>query len=155
MRSDHPHFDFSMNTSANFDSQKALNDSIVIGKTFADKYYKQLDSNDRASLVGFYTNTSSIVWNGKKYIGLGQIKFILDQIPPSKHHIDTVDCQPSFVDNEQRFLIIVNGMVEYANDPTKRLFTQYFYVTFVRGSVYITSEIMRFVAITNKAVKHP
>lgn len=52
------------------------------------------------------------------------------------------------------FLVIVNGVVEYDNNPsTKRIFTQYFTLCEVNNSYYIMNDVMRWVAPTNRTEK--
>jgi len=116
-------------------------------------YYKALDGN-RSALAEAYEH-AKVLWNGTPYVGKDQIGTLLGSLPSSKHLVQTIDCQPSsFGGSIVSFLVIVNGVVEYDNNPsTKRIFTQYFTLCEVNNSYYIMNDVMRWVAPTNRTEK--
>eukprot|EP01027_Heterolobosea_sp_BB2_P005551 GEZU01008473.1.p1 GENE.GEZU01008473.1~~GEZU01008473.1.p1 ORF type:complete len:142 (-),score=21.64 GEZU01008473.1:146-571(-) len=101
-------------------------------------YYNNLDSN-RSAVTSLYKDPSIVIWNGSQIAGTASIDAFLTQLAPTKHIIDTIDCQPIIQPSVQLdadkarstyMLINVTGSVLYGvgenRQKSKRLFAQTF-----------------------------
>jgi hypothetical protein len=113
-----------------------------------------MDGN-RGALQDLYRDTTMTLWNGKPYVGTQQIGPLLGSLPKSKHTVDSVDCQQSMNGTSVNYVVSVDGMVDYENNPARRIFTQYFYLNQMDNKLYIASDTFRWVSITNKKDKPP
>ncbi|XP_055804132.1 nuclear transport factor 2B-like isoform X2 [Solanum dulcamara] len=71
-------------------------DPDAVSKAFVDYYYSTFDTN-RTGLASVYQESSVLTFEGQKYQGTQSIADKLTGLPfqQCKHHINTVDCQPS------------------------------------------------------------
>jgi len=73
--------------------------SIEIATRAADHFtrlfYTTYDSDTRlADLPQFYRPTSSLTWNGTPFSGVDGIRSLIENMPPTKHEIQSFDCHP-------------------------------------------------------------
>lgn len=73
--------------------------SIEIATRAADHftrlYYAAYDSDTRlVDLPQFYRQSSSLLWNGKPFQGLDGLRQLIQNMPMTKHDIQSFDCQP-------------------------------------------------------------
>lgn len=73
--------------------------SVEIANRGADEflrvYYATYDSAQRAEgVLKFYRETSHLTYNGTAVTGSEAIKSLLEQIPRSKHEVQSYDCHP-------------------------------------------------------------
>jgi len=62
---------------------------------FTRLYYAAYDSDTRVvDLPKFYRESSSLLWNGKPIQGLDDLQRFIQNMPPTKHELQSFDCQP-------------------------------------------------------------
>ena len=62
---------------------------------FVHLYYEAHDSKDRLDLLPkFYRESSSLVWNGNPVQGVEGVHKLLQDMPRSKHEVQSFDCHP-------------------------------------------------------------
>ncbi|KAJ9092552.1 hypothetical protein QFC21_006783 [Naganishia friedmannii] len=78
---------------------------------FVKAFYKSMDNVvERLPLLGqFYTDRSTLTWNGTKRTGLAEIGDLLANVPPSASEVLSVDCQPIAGTPFPRLLVTVQG----------------------------------------------
>eukprot|EP00914_Ancora_sagittata_P015541 GHVO01030842.1.p1 GENE.GHVO01030842.1~~GHVO01030842.1.p1 ORF type:complete len:116 (-),score=1.34 GHVO01030842.1:313-627(-) len=74
-------------------------DDISIATRAADKftqlYYSTYDSVSRlADLHNFYRPGSSLTWNGNPLQGAEGVRSLTENMPPTKHDMQSFDCHP-------------------------------------------------------------
>lgn len=73
--------------------------SIEIATRAADHftrlYYTTYDSDTRlADLPQFYRPTSVLTWNGEPFSGVDGTRALIENMPPTKHEVQSFDCHP-------------------------------------------------------------
>lgn len=73
--------------------------SIEIATRAADHftriYYTAYDSNTRLDdLPKFYRPSSSLTWNGKPFQGADGLRQLIENMPSTKHEVQSFDCHP-------------------------------------------------------------
>ena len=81
--------------SAGPSSEMADTVSVVAegGDQFAKMFYSSLDTN-RQDLKHLYHDESKVVWNGQPLLGREKVSAFLIELPPSRHELSSLDCQP-------------------------------------------------------------
>ncbi|KAL5972749.1 Nuclear transport factor 2B [Asimina triloba] len=115
----------------------------IVAKAFVDHYYNVFDTN-RPSLPSLYQPTSMLTFEGQKIQGVEEIARKLVELPfdQCKHHISTVDCQPSTFGGG--ILVFVSGSVQLLGEEHQLRFSQMFHlVPTVEGSFFVQNDIFR------------
>ncbi|KAF9074922.1 NTF2-like protein [Rhodocollybia butyracea] len=91
-------------------------DDISIATRAADKftqlYYTTYDSPSRlADLPNFYRPVSSLTWNGKPLQGPDGLRQLIENMPPTKHEMQSFDCHPIPGASPPSLLVTVSGTV--------------------------------------------
>ena len=63
------------------------------GDQFAKMFYSSLDTS-RQDLKHLYHDESKVVWNGQPLLGREKVSAFLNELPPSRHELSSLDCQP-------------------------------------------------------------
>jgi NTF2-related export protein 1/2 len=84
------------------------------GEQFPKLFYQTLDNN-RQHLPGFYTDGSTVVWNGNLYKGTRAVVEFYSSLPNSNHMLLSVDCQPmrGQQSGEAKLLVSCAGQVTF------------------------------------------
>ena len=100
-------------------------DPDTVAKAFVEHYYNMFDSN-RAGLANLYQDASMLTFEGQKTQGSQNIVAKLTALPfhQCKHHITTVDCQPS--GPAGGMLVFVSGNLQLAGEQHALKFSQVF-----------------------------
>ncbi|KXN88873.1 NTF2-related export protein 1, partial [Leucoagaricus sp. SymC.cos] len=86
---------------------------------FTRLYYAAYDSDTRlADLPKFYRESSSLLWNGKPFQGLDDLRQLIQNMPMTKHEIQSFDCQPVPGTSPPSLLVIVSGNVTHGRGPS-------------------------------------
>ncbi|KAF5352724.1 hypothetical protein D9756_005878 [Leucocoprinus leucothites] len=86
---------------------------------FTRLYYAAYDSDARlADLPKFYRESSSLLWNGKPFQGLDDLQRLIQDMPMTKHEIQSFDCQPVPGTSPPSLLVIVSGNVTHGRGPS-------------------------------------
>ncbi|KAI5449697.1 hypothetical protein NCC49_004158 [Naganishia albida] len=99
-------------------------DDVEIASTaaihFVKAFYKSMDNVvERLPLLGrFYTDRSTLIWNGTKATGLMEIGDLLKDVPPSHNEILSVDCHPIAGTPFPRLLVTVQGSATHLPPAT-------------------------------------
>lgn len=98
-------------------------DPDSVSKAFVEHYYTTFDAN-RAGLAGLYQDVSMLTFEGQKIMGSQNIVAKLTSLPfqQCKHHISTVDCQPS--GPAGGMLVFVSGNLQLAGEQHALKFSQ-------------------------------
>jgi len=83
-------------------------------------YYMKFDSN-RGEVVNLYDNGTPVIWNGYRMQGREGMVSALQQLPGTKHKIETIDCQPIISESPTAahlILATVTGAVSYLDEIT-------------------------------------
>lgn len=99
-----------------------LSDSIEISTRAADQftrlYYSTYDSLTRVvDLPKFYRPTSSLTWNGNPRQGSEGVEKLLEDMPATKHELQSFDCHPIPGNQPPNLLVTVSGMVTHGRGP--------------------------------------
>ncbi|KIK70607.1 hypothetical protein GYMLUDRAFT_32652 [Collybiopsis luxurians FD-317 M1] len=91
-------------------------DDISIATRAADKftqlYYTTYDSASRlADLPNFYRSGSSLTWNGTPLQGADGVRQLIENMPPTKHEMQSFDCHPIPGSSPPSLLVTVSGTV--------------------------------------------
>ncbi|KAF5366928.1 hypothetical protein D9757_010846 [Collybiopsis confluens] len=91
-------------------------DDISIATRAADKftqlYYTTYDSASRlADLPNFYRPSSSLTWNGNPLQGADGVRQLIENMPPTKHEMQSFDCHPIPGSSPPSLLVTVSGTV--------------------------------------------
>eukprot|EP00128_Syssomonas_multiformis_P004567 Colp12_sorted_trinity150504_noHs@25844 len=97
------------------------------GEQFVDLFYKYYDSQ-RQILQRLYKDDALLIWNGNPSAGVDAIKLFFEVLPPSKHQIQAVDCQPIIFNGDRSVIsILVNVVGEVSfNETDNKPFCQNF-----------------------------
>jgi hypothetical protein len=60
----------------------------------AQEYFYRVYDSSRHELFRFYREDSVLIWNGNAKKGLQTLRDFFQQLPPSTHNIQSIDCQP-------------------------------------------------------------
>ncbi|KAH0651537.1 hypothetical protein KY284_031449 [Solanum tuberosum] len=98
-------------------------DPDSVAKAFVDHYYSTFDSN-RAGLANLYQEASMLSFEGVQIQGAQSIVAKLTSLPfqQCKHHINTVDCQPS--GPAGGMLVFVSGNLQLPGEQHALKFSQ-------------------------------
>ncbi|KAL0014585.1 hypothetical protein SO802_001654 [Lithocarpus litseifolius] len=94
-----------------------------VSKAFVEHYYSTFDSN-RSALANLYQEGSMLTFEGQKIQGSPNIVAKLTSLPfqQCKHHITTVDCQPSGPSGGM--LVFVSGNLQISGEQHALKFSQ-------------------------------
>ncbi|CAK5280624.1 unnamed protein product [Mycena citricolor] len=86
---------------------------------FTRIYYKAYDSASRLSeLPKFYRPTSALTWNGTPFQGATGLTTLVENMPPTRHEIQSFDCHPIPGTTPASLLIVVSGNVTHGLGPS-------------------------------------
>jgi hypothetical protein len=78
-------------------SRAKMSDTVAVvaegGDQFAKMFYSSLDTS-RQDLKHLYHDESKVVWNGQPLLGREKVSAFLSELPPSRHDLSSLDCQP-------------------------------------------------------------
>ncbi|KAK4603265.1 nuclear transport factor 2B [Quercus suber] len=114
-----------------------------VSKAFVEHYYSTFDSN-RSALANLYQEGSMLTFEGQKIQGSPNIVAKLTSLPfqQCKHHITTVDCQPSGPSGGM--LVFVSGNLQISGEQHALKFSQMFHlIPTPQGSFYVLNDIFR------------
>lgn len=118
-------------------------DPDAVAKAFVEYYYTTFDTN-RAGLASVYQESSILSFEGQKFQGAQNIAGKLTSLPfqECKHHINTVDCQPSGAAGGM--LVFVSGNLALPGEQHPLKFSQMFHlIPTPQGSFYVQNDIFR------------
>lgn len=85
---------------------------------FTRLYYSTYDSPTRVDdLPKFYRPSSSLTWNGKPYQGSDGVKELIQNMPITKHEVQSFDCHPIPGSQPPSLLVTVSGNVQHGRGP--------------------------------------
>ncbi|KAJ6347002.1 hypothetical protein OIU76_003653 [Salix suchowensis] len=101
-------------------------DPDTVAKAFVEHYYNLFDMN-RVGLASLYQDASMLTFEGQKTQGSQNIVAKLTALPfqQCKHHITTVDCQPS--GPAGGMLVFVSGNLQLSGEQHALKFSQIIY----------------------------
>ncbi|KDN38701.1 NTF2-like protein [Tilletiaria anomala UBC 951] len=77
------------------ESRHLLEFAVKAAETFVSAYYQAADSPQRLQILPtLYLADSSIVWNGNPISGNQEFAALLQQMPSTKHDVQSFDCHP-------------------------------------------------------------
>ncbi|KAF7311120.1 NTF2 domain-containing protein [Mycena chlorophos] len=86
---------------------------------FTRIYYAAYDSPSRLTeLPKLYRPTSALTWNGTPFQGQDGVVSMVQNMPPTKHDIQSFDCHPIPGTQPPSLLIIVSGSVTHGLGPS-------------------------------------
>ncbi|KAJ7193354.1 NTF2-like protein [Mycena pura] len=86
---------------------------------FTRIYYSAYDSPSRLSeLPKLYRPTSALTWNGTPFQGPDGVVSLVENMPPTKHEIQSFDCHPIPGTQPPSLLIVVSGSVTHGRGPS-------------------------------------
>ncbi|KAJ7492365.1 hypothetical protein FB451DRAFT_1388766 [Mycena latifolia] len=86
---------------------------------FTRIYYTAYDSPTRLSeLPKLYRPTSALTWNGTPFQGAEGLVSLVQNMPPTKHDIQSFDCHPIPGTQPPSLLIVVSGSVTHGLGPS-------------------------------------
>ncbi|KAI9570349.1 hypothetical protein HD554DRAFT_412293 [Boletus coccyginus] len=96
-------------------------DDIDISTRAADHftrlYYSTYDSPTRADdLPKFYRATSTLTWNGNPCQGVDGVKKLIQNMPSTKHEVQSYDCHPIPGSRPPSLLLTVAGNVTHGKN---------------------------------------
>ncbi|CAL5073441.1 unnamed protein product [Urochloa decumbens] len=96
-------------------------------KAFVDHYYTTFDTN-RAAVEGLFQEGSILTFGGEKFMGAAAItaKLTSIQFSSCKHHVTTIDCQPS--GSTGGMLVFVSGTMHFGGGEPPLKFFQVFHL---------------------------
>ncbi|KAF8846134.1 NTF2-like protein [Paxillus ammoniavirescens] len=97
-------------------------DDIEISTRAADQftrlYYSAYDSTTRVDdLPKFYRATSTLTWNGNPCQGVEGVKKLIQDMPSTKHEVQSYDCHPIPGSRPPSLLVTVAGNVTHGKAP--------------------------------------
>lgn len=112
----------------------------IITEKFCELYYKTYDTNYH-DLKGLYSNSSSITYLNKEYIGFNDVLYylLLDQVKSFTHNYVHVNSQPL---SDSSILITATGNLTI-NNQWKKQFTDTFVIQSHNDTFYITNHIFK------------
>lgn len=120
-------------------------DKSQIAVQFLEQYYATMMGGNRAQLINFYTNNSSLTYGGSEYQGLEDIKDKIESFAfqTIEYTINDKDVQQGPVNNS--LLITVIGQLMMDKNPNERFtFFQVFNICPNQtGGLYIHNDIFR------------
>ncbi|KAL6067338.1 NTF2-related export protein 2 [Balamuthia mandrillaris] len=136
-----------------------IDDTGRAGESFIRDYYYNVYDTTRHLLHRFYNDTSTLLWNGTVKKGAHNLSEFFKLLPPSKHTVHSIDCQPVLENAEgptgKTILVTTSGVVVYATDAP-RCFSQSFVLCQdpSKGgkSFFILSDCFR---LTSSPLPHP
>merc|ERR1711879_1036314 len=118
------------------------------GEIFVKEYFYRVYDSSRHELFRFYREDSVLIWNGNAKKGLQTLRDFFQQLPPSTHNIQSIDCQPIADGTESpqasNIFVVVVGTVTYAKEDPR-----HFHETFIlaqeptKGTYYIVNDCFR------------
>ncbi|CAM6085579.1 unnamed protein product [Calypogeia fissa] len=113
-----------------------------LAKAFVEHYYTTFDTA-RMNLIGLYQDQSMLTFEGEKIQGAQAIVSKLTSLPfqQCKHHISTVDSQPS--GPAGGMLVFVSGNLQLPGEEHQLKFSQMFHLLPAQGSFYVFNDIFR------------
>ncbi|KAH6917061.1 hypothetical protein BKA70DRAFT_1251272 [Coprinopsis sp. MPI-PUGE-AT-0042] len=85
---------------------------------FTRVYYSTYDSDTRLSdLPQYYRPNSSLTWNGTPFQGMDGLKQLIENMPPTKHEVNSFDCHPITGSQPPSLLVTVSGTVTHGKGP--------------------------------------
>jgi NTF2-related export protein 1/2 len=80
-------------TTNTFSSATSIDIASRAADQFTRLYYKAYDSPNRVDdLPKFYRSSSTLTWNGKPYQGVAGVKELIENMPPTRHEVQSYDC---------------------------------------------------------------
>eukprot|EP00126_Sphaerothecum_destruens_P009993 Sdes_comp20647_c0_seq5m15903 len=139
------------------------------GEQFVELYYKVYDTQ-RHLLSRFYKDSSKVIWNGNPYASVKTLSDFFENLPPSKFHILSFDCQPllaasslastsspatpspastPFTPNsptmDMTILVVVNGQVNFGEKGPRPFAQTFVLMPSEKGAFFVSSDCFRFV----------
>ena len=115
---------------------------------FIQKYYELLDKPDKRPqwvklFMPIQTEHPLMIWNGHILPTQQDIENYAKQLPETKHATSSIDAQP-IMNNNNDFIVTVQGTVTYGDNHKRRFFHRITY-THAPGSndPFISSDYMR------------
>eukprot|EP01137_Pigoraptor_chileana_P000761 Opistho-2@37440 len=99
--------------------------------------------NNERKFVNFYKDQSVVVWNGNRVAGLGGIAQMFQQLPSTRHTIDSYDCQP-VEGSTSCLLLVVNGSVQFGGSPKKPFHQSFVLMQDASSTYFVATDAMRF-----------
>eukprot|EP00897_Mesotaenium_endlicherianum_P006141 jgi/Mesen1/5555/ME000280S04670 len=118
-------------------------DPDALAKAFVEHYYTTFDQN-RGNLYALYQDSSMLTFEGEKFQGVQAIQTKISGLPfqQCKHHISTVDCQPSGPTGGM--VVFVSGNLQLVDQEHQLRFSQMFHlIPTPQGSYYVHNDIFR------------
>ncbi|KAL3526188.1 hypothetical protein ACH5RR_014560 [Cinchona calisaya] len=118
-------------------------DPDAVAKAFVEHYYSTFDTN-RPGIANLYQDGSMLTFEGQKVQGSHNIVSKLTALPfhQCRHHISTVDCQPS--GPAGGMLVFVSGTLQLVGESHSLKFSQMFHLMPTpQGSFYVLNDIFR------------
>ena len=88
-----------------------MSDTVAVvaegGDQFAKMFYSSLDTS-RQDLKHLYHDESKVVWNGQPLLGREKVSAFLNELPPSRHELSSLDCQPVAVPGKDPPLLLLS-----------------------------------------------
>ncbi len=66
----------------------------LISFVAVQEYFYRVYDSSRHEVFRFYREDSVLIWNGNAKKGLQTLRDFFQQLPPSTHNIQSIDCQP-------------------------------------------------------------
>ncbi|RWS13322.1 NTF2-related export protein 1-like protein [Dinothrombium tinctorium] len=99
------------------------------GKQFAEIYYEKLDKA-RHNLLKLFHEQSTLIWNGNRVDGNGNIAEFLERLPSSETHLLSVDSQPvedlPQIAGRRMMSVLCSGRMKFASSSNFVNFTESF-----------------------------
>lgn len=88
---------------------------------FTRLYYNTYDSSTRAEdLPKFYRPTSTLTWNGNPCQGSEGVKKLIQDMPSTRHEVQSYDCHPMPGTQPPSLLVCVSGNVSHGKSPATK-----------------------------------
>ncbi|KAG1825656.1 uncharacterized protein BJ212DRAFT_1315393 [Suillus subaureus] len=85
---------------------------------FTRLYYTTYDSPTRVDdLPKFYRSSSTLTWNGNPCQGTEGVKKLIQDMPSTKHEVQSYDCHPIPGSQPPSLLVTVSGNVTHGRGP--------------------------------------
>jgi hypothetical protein len=97
----------------------------LAGEAFVNEWFYKVMDSTRLVVSGFYKADSRLVYLGNAVVGDQAISDFLKALPPTKHHIETLDVQAVPVPNvdtlSSNILVSVGGRVVFGDSVSKQV----------------------------------
>jgi hypothetical protein len=97
----------------------------LAGEAFVNEWFYKVMDSTRLVVSGFYKADSRLVYLGNAVVGDQAISEFLKALPPTKHHIETLDVQAVPVPNvdtlSSNILVSVGGRVVFGDSVSKQV----------------------------------